>query len=75
MADSPSEHTLTVVGHARATADPDIARLTFAVGGESRGTLAEARADTAERMSRCLSALAERGPYIGWARSSNTRPR
>jgi uncharacterized protein YggE len=58
--DTP-ERTITVVGHGRVTAEPDVARLTFTVGGEIRGTLAEARADTAERMSRCLSALAGLG--------------
>ena len=59
-AGSPPEHTLTVAGHGKVTADPDIARLTFNVGGEVRGSLAEARADTAERMTRCLAALADR---------------
>jgi uncharacterized protein YggE len=62
MTDSTApEHTLTVVGHGKAVAEPNLARLTFAVGGEVRGTLAEARADTAERMGRCLTALAAFG--------------
>ena len=57
----PAERTLTVVGHGRVTAEPNVARLTFTVGGETRNTLAEARADTAERMARCLAALAGLG--------------
>jgi uncharacterized protein YggE len=61
MATTPPERTITVVGIGRVTAEPDVARLTFTVGGETRSTLAEARADTAERMSRCLAALAELG--------------
>ena len=55
------ERTLTVIGHGRVTAEPDLARLTFTVGGETRATLAEATTDTAERISRCLAALAEAG--------------
>jgi uncharacterized protein YggE len=62
MATTPGpERTITVIGHGRVSAEPDIARLTFTVGGETRNTLAEARADTAERLSRCLAALAAKG--------------
>jgi uncharacterized protein YggE len=56
-----AERIITVVGHGRIVAEPDIARLVFTVGGEVRDTLAEARADTAERMARCLAALGDRG--------------
>jgi uncharacterized protein YggE len=57
----PPLRTITAVGHGRVAAEPDVARLTFTVGGESRATLAEARADTAERMERCLAVLDANG--------------
>ena len=57
----PTERTITVVGHGKVIAEPDVARLSFTVGGETRNTLAEARADTAERMARCAAALDQIG--------------
>jgi uncharacterized protein YggE len=58
---SQPERTITVVGHGSVSAEPDVARITFTVGGETRDTLAEARADTAARMARCLAALTHLG--------------
>lgn len=58
---SPIERTITVVGHGTMSAEPDVARISFTVGGETRETLVEARADTASRMARCVAALAHMG--------------
>lgn len=60
-AEKPVEHTLTVVGSGKVTAEPDIARILFSVGGERFDTLAKARTDAAERTRRCLAALATAG--------------
>ena len=57
----PIEHTLTVVGNGKVTAEPDIARILFQVGGERFDALAKARTDAATRMLRCIAALTAAG--------------
>ena len=57
----PADRLLVVVGNGRVTAEPDLARITFSVGGERHGTQAAARTDTAERMKRCIDALTASG--------------
>ena len=57
----PADRLLVVVGNGRMTADPDLARISFTVGGERPATLAAARTDTAERMKRCIEAITASG--------------